>query len=393
MNQDANPQVRPSAAQDDAVPDHLTQEQQAEAREYGRRQLACDLIDRFIDLAYLAMMAFLFAWPLDRWLQTFPTLQSPTLRLIVMYLLVTLLHVVVSFPLSFYAGHLLEHHYGLSRQSFGGWLWRYAKMILLTLALGSLLMLGVYWLIWLTGPNWWLWAAAAYFLLVVLMGQLAPVLIAPLFHKIERLEDESLKHRLEQLAEGTGLSLEGVYRMGMSEETVKANAYLAGLGATRRVVLGDTLLDGFTPEEIEIVFAHELGHHVHRHTLKLIAAGVLISVAGFFACDRCLSWWVGQIEGGLDYSQLPIYALPLLLFVMQLFTMFLEPLQHALSRHFERQADRYALQRTGHREAFRAFFLKLARLNKADPNPPAWEVLLLHSHPPIAERVASADRL
>ena len=124
---------------------------------------------------------------------------------------------------------------------------------------------------------------------------------------------------------------------------------------------------------------------------KLIAVGVLFSLAGFFVCDRCLSLWVGQIEGTLDYERLPIYALPFLLLVIQLFTLVIEPLQHAVSRHFERQADRYALRRTGDAESFRSFFLKLARMNKAELNPPRWEVLLLHSHPPIAERIAAAE--
>jgi STE24 endopeptidase len=260
------------------------------------------------------------------------------------------------------------------------------------LTLGSVIVLGLYWMIWLAGAYWWLWAAVGYFVLVILLGQLGPVLIQPLFHKIERLEDESLRSRLEAISHGTGLSIEGVYRMQMSEETVKANAYLAGLGATRRVILGDTLLRGFSPEEIEIVFAHEIGHHVHRHTLKLIAAGVVLSLLGFFICDRCLSLWVARIEGGLDYSHLPVYALPFLLLVIQLFALAVEPLQNAISRFFERQSDTYALQRTGHADAYRSFFVKLARLNKADPDPPGWEVVLWHSHPPISQRLALADR-
>jgi STE24 endopeptidase len=338
-------------------------------------------------------MSFGFAWSLDRWLQSFAALQSLTIRLLAMYLFVIVIHLAVSFPLSFYAGHVLEHQYQLSRQSFRAWLWRYLKLNLLTLILGIVVVLGLYWMIWLTGPTWWLWAAAGYFLLVILLGQLGPVLIQPLFHKIERLEDESLKSRLEAISAGTGLSIEGVYRMRMSEETVKANAYLAGLGATRRVILGDTLLEGFSPEEIDIVFAHEIGHHVHRHTLKLIAAGVVFSLAGFFICDRCLALWMGQFAGGLDYRHLPVYALPFLLLVIQLFTLAVEPLQNAISRFFERQSDTYALQRTGHFDAYRSFFVKLARLNKADLNPPVWEVVLWHSHPPIAQRLALADGL
>ncbi len=129
------------------------------------------------------------------------------------------------------------------------------------------------------------------------------------------------------MAQGTGLSIEGVYRMELSDETRKANAMLAGLGRTRRVLMGDTLLDGFTPEEIEVIFAHEIGHHVFRHIRKMIAFGLVYGVAGFWVCDRVLEWWIGAA----DYapSSLPVYAVPMLMFVLSLFAMLLEPLQNA----------------------------------------------------------------
>lgn len=393
MNSTPLPDDTRAAATPPPPADRLSEPERAEARRYGRQQLACDLFDRLLDLTYLAIIAFCFAPWLDDRLKSFAVLQSPTARLAVLFILITLLHILVSCPLSCYAGHVLEHRYQLSRQTFGAWLWRYLKVNLLTLVLGCVLALGLYWLIRWTGASWWLWAAAAYFVVVVLLGQLAPVLILPLLHKIEPLNDDALTSRLQQVSQGTGLSIEGVYRMLMSEETVKANAYLAGLGATRRVILGDTLLSGFTPEEIEVVFAHEIGHHVHRHTLKLIVAGVLLSPAIFFVADRCVSLWVTHLEGSLDYRSLPVYAMPFLLLVVHVLSQVVEPLHHALSRHFERQADRYALARTGYVEAYRSFFTKLARLNKADPDPPAWEVWLLHSHPPISERAALADRV
>ena len=126
------------------------------------------------------------------------------------------------------------------------------------------------------------------------------MLILPLFYKIERLEDDELSARFQRLASGTGLTIEGVYRMRLSRETVKANAMLAGLGRTRRVILGDTLLDGFTPDEIEVVLAHEVGHHVYRHIAKFLAGGFVFSFAAFFLCDLVLRLQVARYEGQLD---------------------------------------------------------------------------------------------
>lgn len=377
----------PSTATD---PDVMDEGQLNEAREYNRRELKCDLLDRAIDLTFLAIFAFIFARPLDTWLQSFDWLQSRSLRLVVLYVLITLLHMAVSFPLSLYSGHILEHRYQLSRQSFAGWLWRYTKRNLITLLLGVPLTLGLFWMIWTTGSYWWIVAAVAYFALSVLMGQLAPVLLLPLFYRIERFDDDSLNQRLAARSAGTGLSIEGVYRMKMSDETAKANALLAGLGRTRRVILGDTLLDQFSPDEIDVIFAHEIGHHVHRHVGKMILAGAAYSVVGFFLCDRALAAWLGNAEGAIDYAQLPVYTVPFLSLVISLFSMVVEPLQNAISRYYERQADQYALTTTGNHQAYRSAFVKLAKLNKADPDPHPLEVFLFHSHPPIQQRIAMA---
>ena len=127
-----------------------------------------------------------------------------------------------------------------------------------------------------------------------MLGQLTPVLILPLFYRIEKLDAPELTSRIARLAEGTGLSIEGVYRIDFSAETVKANAMLAGLGHTRRVLLGDTLLRGFVPDEIEVIFAHEIGHHVFHHIHKIILAGLLYSAAGFWMCDWLLMTWVAH---------------------------------------------------------------------------------------------------
>ena len=370
----------------------MTPAELSEAKRYGRLELICTLADKAIDVAYLAVAAFVLAVPVDGWLRDFSLPERhATLRLLLLFLIMTAGHIAVSFPLSFYSGHVLEHKFGLSTQRFAGWLWRYAKRNLLGIALGAALIVGLYWLIWTTGAIWWLVAAGAFFLVSVLLGQLAPVLILPLFYKIERLDVPELTGRIAALAKGTGLSIEGVYRLDLSEETVKANAMLAGLGRTRRVLLGDTLLNGFSPEEIEVIFAHEIGHHVFHHIRKMIAAGVFYSAAGFFICDRVLAAWAGAGNARLDYSQLPVYTMPLMMLVLTVFGMLLEPVQNIVSRHYERQSDRYAIERSGNKEAYVSAFRKLAKLNKDDPNPHPLEVFLFHSHPPIAERLAMAE--
>jgi len=367
----------------------MTPEQLAEAKQYGRLALLCDLADKGLDLVFLAAMAFVFAVPLDAWLAGFT--HSETARLVLIFLILTAIHLTISFPLSFYAGHVLEHRFGLSNQTLSRWLSRYAKRSALAVVFGIVMFTALYWVIWLTGPWWWLAAAGAFFCVSIVLGQLMPVLFLPLFYKIERLEDPELVARMARLAEGTGLSIQGVYRMGLSQETAKANAMLAGLGSTRRVLMGDTLLDQFTGDEIEVIFAHEIGHHVYRHIYKMIAAGVLYSVAGFWICNHLLLAWAEGHYGPVDAHHLPASTLPLLMFVLTVFALLLEPLQNVISRHYERQCDRYALDRTGLKQAYVSAFRKLAKLNKDDPAPHPVEVFLFHSHPPISERLAMAE--
>ncbi len=375
--------------------DVLRPNELAEAKSYGKIGLYCMLADKALDVAFLSFAAFVLAIPLDAWLKNFAVLERfASLRLIVLFVIVTALHLAISFPLSFYSGHVVETKFALSAQTFGGWLRRYVKRQTLGAVIGALMILGLYWLIWTVGPYWQLAAAAAFFVVSIVFGQLAPVLILPLFYKIEKIDGDDLKNRVGKLAEGTGLSIEGVYRLKMSDETVKANAMLAGLGSTRRVLLGDTLLDKFSPEEIDVIFAHEIGHHVFKHIRKMIASGVVYTLAGFWVCDLAIrAWTVGR--GGvetLDYAQLPVFTLPFVMLVLSLFGLVLEPLQNAISRHFERQADRYALQRTNDKSAYCTAFRKLAKLNKDDPDPPRLEVALFHSHPSIGERLAMAEK-
>ena len=210
----------------------MTAEQLAEAKRYGREQLGVSLADKLLDLVYLALAALLLARPLDAWLAAL--VPNDYLRLVALYAVVILLYECISFPLSFYGGHVLELRYGLSRQSFARWLGRHFKRFALTAVFGGVLFVGLFAVIWLVGAWWWLAAALAFFCVSIVLGQLAPVLILPLFYKIERLDNDELSQRLTRLAFGTGLSISGIYRMVLSDETAKANAMLAGLGWAAR---------------------------------------------------------------------------------------------------------------------------------------------------------------
>jgi STE24 endopeptidase len=367
----------------------MSADELAEARNYRRVEVRLTLVDMAIDLAYLSLMAFVLVGPIDRWLAQFPRLAGPQSlpRLLALYGIIYALHIAVSLPLSFYAGYIVEHQFKLSNQTIRRWVRNWLLGNLFGILLGGALFGGLFWLIWHAGAYWWLIAAGAFFVLSIILGQLAPVVFLPLFYKIERIENDELAGRMRRLAEGTGLAIEGVYRLGLSADTKKANAMLAGLGRTRRVLMGDTLLDDFAPEEIEVIFAHEIGHHVHRHIPKMIATGAVLGVVGFWLIDRLLAAGMGAGEA----SVVPTERLPLVMLLFAAFGLALGPLQNAISRHYERQCDRYALVRTQAPAAYRSAFTKLARLNKADPEPPRLEVILMHSHPPIAQRLAMAD--
>ncbi|HZZ79147.1 MAG TPA: M48 family metallopeptidase [Gemmataceae bacterium] len=293
---------------------------------------------------------------------------------------------LLTLPLDYYSGFVLEHQFHLSNQTFAAWLWKRFKGYAVGGTLGLALIFGLYWVLWVAGEYWWL-AATGWLAVTLVLGRLLPVVILPIFYKVTPLENASLIDRLKKLTEGTSLTIQGVYELHLSEETKKANAALAGLGNSRRVLLGDTLLQQFTPEEIEVVFAHEVGHHVHRHLIKSIALSVVLSFAGFGLAHLVLSnaaIWLGY-SGFNDPC-----ALPLLLLVLTLFGLSLSPMQNALSRFFERQCDRYALERTQNKDAYRSAFIKLAKINKSDPDPHPLVALLFYDHPPIRERLAMA---
>jgi STE24 endopeptidase len=293
-------------------------------------------------------------------------------------------YTVLSLPLGYYSGYVLPRRYGLSVQTFRDWTWDNVKELLISALFGLAGLELLYWLLRAFPEWWWVLMAALVWLFAVAMAQLGPVLLMPIFYKFRPLEDPELVQRLTALAERAGARVRGVYVMDMSRRTTAANAMLAGLGRTRRIILGDTLLKDYTHDEIETVLAHELAHHVHNDLLKGLAAEAGLVLAGMWAASVVLGWGVAAFgfEGVADVAALPLFGLAMLLF--GLLTM---PAGNFMSRQMERAADRYAIRTTGKADAFRSVMVKLAGQNLSEAEPPAWVRFLFYSHPPVSERI------
>jgi STE24 endopeptidase len=300
---------------------------------------------------------------------------------------------LVGLPLAYFSGYIVEHRFGLSRQSRAGWLGDQLKGQAIGAALGLPLLEGLYRIIGRFPRWWWLITGILAVPLTTALAHLFPVLIAPRFNTFTPLEDEELTERLRELAAQSGIEVAGVMTMDMSRRTGKANAYFAGLGSTKRIVLSDTLLERFTHDEIEVIVAHEIAHQANRDIWRFIALGGVFTLATSALADRVLRGFLRRsgrrMLGTRELGD--IRSLPALGMAFSVAGLLLTPLQLMYSREIERRADAFALALTRDPDAFSSAMLKLAETNLADPTPSNLRVWLLYSHPPIVERIARAD--
>lgn len=295
---------------------------------------------------------------------------------------------LVFLPLNWFGDFFLEHRYGLSNETFGGWAFDELKSLGLSLALGVPILDVMYFFLRSAGDTWWLWTGGALILFGVVLSALFPVLILPLFYKLEPLENETLSQKLVALAQRVNAKVLGVYRMSMSDKTKKANAAFAGLGATKRIILGDTLLNGFTEDEIEVVMAHEMAHYKHGDIWKMLALGAVTTLGGFWVCD--LGFATGLSHFGFS-DRADIGAFPLLALCLFAYGLVTMPVTNGFSRSREYKADQAALELTGNPEGFIRAMRKLADQNLADLAPHSVIEFLLHDHPALERRIAVAQ--
>jgi STE24 endopeptidase len=368
----------------------LDLEKQKQAKQYARIRRRLWVVDTLFSAVYFLAWIYL-GWAIA--LRTALSVITTNEWLLVPLFVAVFggIFFLLNLPLGYYSGFILPHRFGQSNQTLKDWIVDQLKGLALGAPLGLILLELLYLALRVTGDLWWLWAAGGLLVFNVLLINLAPILIMPLFNKYVPLGDEhqELAERLLKLAERARTKVRGVFKYDMSRRTKSANAALTGIGNTRRIVLGDTLINEFSTDEIETVLAHELGHHVHRDIPALVTFGILSTTLGLYVASLGLNWAIDTF-GFL--SPADIAALPALGLLFGIYDFFTMPLNNAISRWREGLADDYALQATGKNEAFASAFTRLANQNLGDVDPEKWVVFMFYSHPPLGERIEKARR-
>ncbi|MGZ9226751.1 MAG: M48 family metallopeptidase [Anaerolineales bacterium] len=367
----------------------LDPERQKQAKQYARIRRRLWLVDTIFGAFYALAWLFL-GWTIS--LRTWLTSVTSNQWLLVALFVAIFggIYSLINLPLGYYSGFVLPHRFGQSNQTFKDWVIDQIKGLAVGAPIGLLLLEMLYLALRVTGDLWWLWAAGGMLIFTVLLSNLAPILIMPLFNKYVPLGDEhkELAERLLALAQRANTKVRGVFKFDMSTRTKSANAALTGIGNTRRIVLGDTLINEFSTDEIETVLAHELGHHVHRDIPFLITFGTLSTTLSLFLASLALNWAIDYFgfSGPAD-----IAAFPALMLIFSAYGLITMPIDNAVSRWRERMADDYALQSTGKTEAFASAFTRLANQNLGEVDPEKWVVFMFYSHPPLGERIEKAN--
>ncbi len=297
---------------------------------------------------------------------------------------------VIFFPINYYSEFYLEHKYELSNQSFFQWIWEDLKGTLVGSVIGFPLLLLFYFILIKYGNLWWLPLSIVMFIVSVGLAKIVPVVIMPLFYKVTPIEDDDLKTRIMKLASAVNMKVANVFQFNMSKNTKKANAAFTGLGKTKRVILGDTLLEKFSNDEIETVLAHEFGHYKHKHILKNIVIGTVSSFLTFYLLAVFYSWslsWFG-------FEKITnVAALPILMLWGMIIGLVQAPLTNIISRKFEYQADEYAIKTTGKTKEFISTLEKLTEQNLGDKEPHPFVEWFFYSHPSISKRTKHIEEI
>jgi len=353
------------------------------AKKYNNIKLAIGIGEGIISFILMLLFVWLgYSLKLENFLSHY--ISNAYLLFISFLFVIGIVGSILSFPISYYTGFYLEHKYNLSNQTFWKWIWENFKGLLVSLAIGIPILLTFYYVLNTFYSLWWLPFAIIMFFISVVLSQIFPVLIFPIFYKVTPIEDETLKEKIKSLGQKAGINVENVYKFNMSKNTKKANAAFTGLGKTKRIILGDTLLSNYSIEEIETVIAHELGHYKKKHIVKNILIGTASSFLTLFIIaflyQNSLSWF------GFE-SIKQVAALPLLALWSMLIGIIQSPLGNILSRKFEYEADEYAVIETKNPLAFKNTLEKLTDQNLGDKDPHPFVEWFFYSHPSIKNRI------
>jgi STE24 endopeptidase len=354
-----------------------------DSKKYNNTKLAIGIVKAIVSFILLYLFIALgYSLSLQKYVQTFT--ENSYLVFMIFVFVIGIFSSILFMPINIYTGFYLEHKYNLSNQTFYKYSLENVKSMLVGLVIGIPILLLFFFVINQFGDLWWLVFASAMFFISVVLSQLFPILILPIFYKILPLNDEELKTKISNLAKGAGINVENVFSFDMSKNTKKANAAFTGLGKTKRIILGDTLLNDYTKDEIETVIAHELGHYKHKHIIKNLIFGTVSSFLTFFIISmlykNSISWF--------DFENITqVAALPLLSLWAMIVGLIQSPIGNILSRKYEYEADRYSIESTLKPDSFIKTLNKLTDQNLGDREPHPFVEWFFYSHPSIKNRI------
>jgi len=349
----------------------------SKASNYNRVSLNISIVSRFLSWSIMSGIVIVF----------FKYFKSIRINILLAFSFIVLFYILIQLillPLAYYRGYIIEHRFGLSNQTLTMWFSDYLKENGISILISSLGMTGIYALMIYIPKYWWIISSAVLAIFIVVSTYLYPILIDPMFYKFEKLKDENFQEQIINIAGIAGIEVKEVLVADASRKTNKANAYFTGIGGSKRIVVFDNLINNFSREETLNVIAHEIGHWYNWHILKSMMIGIISGTVGLFLINAVFAYssMVGDFKS--------ILVIILLISIISFLSL---PVQNAVSRAFERQADNFAIQATENPDAQIQLMLKLAESNLSDVSPHWYIKYLLYSHPPIMERIEAAGRI
>lgn len=344
------------------------------ASNYNRVSLNISIASRFLSWSIMSGIIIVF----------FKYFKSTRINILLAFSFIVLFYILIQLillPLAYYRGYIIEHRFGLSNQTLAVWFSDYLKENGISILISSLGMTGIYALMVYIPKYWWIISSAVLAIFIVVITYLYPILIDPLFYKFEKLKDTNFQEQIINITGKADIEVKEVLVADASRKTNKANAYFTGIGGSKRIVVFDNLINNFSRKETLSVIAHEIGHWYNWHIFKSIIIGIISGTAGLFLINAVFTYsnMVGDFKS--------ILIIILLISIISFLSL---PLQNAVSRTFERQADNFAMKATENPDAQIQLMLKLAESNLSNVSPHWYIKYFLYSHPPIMERIEAA---
>lgn len=362
----------------------LDKEKQVKAKTYENEKRKISIVGSLLSLIFILLFYFS---GLSHYLANINL--SFIYVFLIYIILFHLISTIIGLPLGYYSSYVHEHKWGFSNYTNKTWIVDQLKSFAVSLILLPILLGLFFWVLWKFPETWWLVAATITTLVSIVFVTLFPVVILPIFNKYDTIEDEELTSQLSEILHKAGLQSSGFFRQDMSRQTKKENAFLAGMGKTRRVVIADNLLEHMSLSEIKSVIAHEVGHYRYSHLPKNILIGTIQQLIIFFLLNIIMKTLYPEFLTS-NINNLTLF--PMFSLIMSLLSSLLfGPLNNMISRYFERQADRTSLELYPDKNSFQKAMAGLANRNLSNAYPEWWVKLLYYSHPPIGERLSFAE--